>query len=280
MSQENLPNFLGLGAMRCGTTWLDHVLRSHPEVYLPTQRKEIHYFDQYFDRGKDWYKGFFSGKDAQGFSSIGEITPKYLFVAPAPERIKATLPDCKFIVMLRNPADRAYSHYGFVLKNYAETKDFSDFLETSPAAFEKGLYGQQVKRYFDYFEKDRFLFLFYEDIAKEPEIIIKKLADFLSIDPGLFDLKVIAQRLNPSTRVRFPKARASIRKFGEFLRNKDLDWVWNLAKQTGLEKIFWAKSKTIPPMSASLKQELLSKYSEDIRLLEQLTGLDCSRWNE
>ena len=59
-----LPNFLGIGVPRGGTTWLHELLSSHSEVYMPTQRKEIHYFDRFYDRGSSWYEDFFPSDEA------------------------------------------------------------------------------------------------------------------------------------------------------------------------------------------------------------------------
>lgn len=53
-----LPSFLGIGAMRSGTTWLDQMLRSHADIYMSERRKEVHFFDQYYDRGLSWYEDF------------------------------------------------------------------------------------------------------------------------------------------------------------------------------------------------------------------------------
>ena len=71
-----LPNFLVVGAQRAGTTWLDAILRQHPEIYLPVKRKEIHFFDKNFSKGETWYSGFFPDDSAASdYKAIGEITP-------------------------------------------------------------------------------------------------------------------------------------------------------------------------------------------------------------
>ncbi|MDB9526425.1 sulfotransferase domain-containing protein [Oscillatoria sp. CS-180] len=283
MTQEvenSLPTFLGIGAMRCGTTWLDTMLRSHPEIYLPTRRKEVHFFDKYYERGLDWYTSFFSGDELLAYSSVGEITPAYLHVPEAPERIKQLLPTCKFIAILRNPAERAYSHYGFYLRNYAEKRDFRTFIQQEQEAFSKGLYGQQIERYLQHFSLDQFLLLLYEDVAEDPTNILKAIAHFLMLDEHLFDTSLITQKSNPSGVVQFPRVRSAARYVRDALRDQDLDWIWNLAKSSGLEKMFSKKTSSIPPMSAEMKEELIKKYCQDIILLERLTDLDCSRWKQ
>lgn len=274
-----LPNFLGIGAMRSGTTWLDRVLRTHPNIYLPERRKEVHFFNKYYERGIDWYQDFFLlSQQASKYQSIGEITPAYLYFPEVPARIKEHIPNCKFIVIFRNPADRAYSHYGFQVKNYAEKRTFLELLDREPEVFSKGLYGQQLKRYLQYFPLDNFCILIYEHALKNPEETLKQLADFLSIDPNKFDLSVIKHKTNSSDLIRFSGARALACQFRDFLRSKDLDWLWNMAKTSGMERVFEGKSKSFPVIDPDIRAKLLLKYEADITLLEELMGTELSVW--
>ena len=89
----SLPTFLVIGAQRAGTSLLHQILLAHPEVYVPRERKEVHYFDRYFERGVAWYEGYFPAADAaRNYRAIGEITPDYLATEEAPARIHALLP--------------------------------------------------------------------------------------------------------------------------------------------------------------------------------------------
>ena len=81
----NRPNFLVIGAQRAGTTLLHRLLATHPEVYVPFQRKELHYFDRYFERGDAWYAGYFPAEPAtRRYLAVGEVTPDYLAHPQAP----------------------------------------------------------------------------------------------------------------------------------------------------------------------------------------------------
>ena len=115
-----LPNFLVIGAQRGGTTLLHRVLDRHPEVYVPQRRKEVHFFDWYYDRGADWYAGFFPCEQADEYRAVGEVTPDYLFDPHAPGRIRAVLPHCRFVASLRDPIQRAFSWYSFQLRSVNE----------------------------------------------------------------------------------------------------------------------------------------------------------------
>ncbi len=103
---RRLPDFLGLGVQKGGTTTLHRLLADHPEVYLPEQ-KEVHYFSLHYAQGVAWYASHF----AQGASGqrCGDITPYYLFHPQAPGRIHSLLPAARLILLLRDPVERSLS---------------------------------------------------------------------------------------------------------------------------------------------------------------------------
>lgn len=103
-----LPDFLGIGAQKGGTTTLQCLLAQHPAVYLPAA-KELHYFSLHYGQGEGWYRQHFAA--AACGQSCGEITPYYLFHPLAPQRIRALLPKVRLVVLLRDPVERALSQY-------------------------------------------------------------------------------------------------------------------------------------------------------------------------
>jgi hypothetical protein len=103
-----LPDFLGIGAQRSGTTTLYELLRRHPETFLPDE-KELHYFSLHHHRPLGWYAAKFAA--AAPGRRVGEISPYCLFHPEAPARIAAALPHVKLIALLRDPVDRALSGY-------------------------------------------------------------------------------------------------------------------------------------------------------------------------
>jgi Sulfotransferase domain len=113
---RTLPDFLVIGAQKCGTTFLYQLLTQHPHV-KPAFHKEVHYFDLNFRRGVNWYRSHFPLQVRKNRNyTTGESSPYYLFHPHAARRAKALLPEAKLIVLLRNPVDRAYSHYQHQLK--------------------------------------------------------------------------------------------------------------------------------------------------------------------
>src|SRR5947209_8592328 len=102
-----LPNFLILGAQKAGTTALYAYLRWHPEITGPSF-KEVSFFDRHYARGERWYRAHFP---ARRRPFVGEASPSYLFHPLVPERVARLLPDARLVAILRNPVDRAFSHY-------------------------------------------------------------------------------------------------------------------------------------------------------------------------
>src|SRR5215208_8528317 len=102
-----LPDFLILGAQKAGTTALYAYLRWHPQITGPSF-KEVSFFDRHYARGERWYRAHLPMRRS---SIVGEASPSYLFHPLAPERVAQMLPNARLVALLRNPVDRAFSHY-------------------------------------------------------------------------------------------------------------------------------------------------------------------------
>ena len=276
------PNFLGLGAMRCGTTWLNVQLASHPKIYLP-ERKEIHYFDQFYERGSEWYGKFFPPKkEAEYYSGLGEITPEYLFDPKVPERIKNFLPTCKFIVLLRNPVDRLFSHYVMATSLGWTNKPFWDFADEGKIAYRKGLYVDQLARYFGLFHRNQFLILFYEEIfgdSHNTDRALEGISNFLGIDSSLFPKEQIGSRVHERFgRPKFFAAYSAAVRLKRWLFMNDMDWVFETAKKLGVTKRIFGKQATLPKFSNEDRIQLVKKYNPSIDQLEDFLSKDLTIW--
>jgi hypothetical protein len=214
--RRRLPDFLIVGGQRCGTTSLYTYLIQHPEVE-PAFIKETHFFDRAFHRGAGWYRAFFPmlpkpGED--GGWITGEATPYYLFDPHVPRRVGQVLPDIKLIILLRNPVDRAYSHFQFESRVGIENLDFESAVERELASFPaeevkvlkdpyyksdvysrfsylaRGLYLPQIKRWRDVFNEDRFLIIKSEDLYRKTGEVLREVFAFLGIgDEEISDRK-------------------------------------------------------------------------------------------
>ena len=198
------PSFLIIGAQRCGTTSLFRSLMQHPRIRPPV-KKEIHFFDDHYHLGRDWYCSHFPPVRLFEGLITGEASPYYLYHPLAPSRVAGTYPDMKLIVLLRNPVDRAWSHYHHNRRRGRESRSFEDALameasqlkgEEERMVFEpgykseihrhfsytaRGIYAPQIRRWLDCFRRNRFLFIRSEDYFKCPQKILESVFDFLGV---------------------------------------------------------------------------------------------------
>jgi hypothetical protein len=273
-----LPTFLGIGVQRGGSTWLHTLLAGHPDVYMPTIRKEIRFFDRYYENGLGWYESFFCPpEDANKYQAIGEISPEYYECQDCPERIFNTFPQIKMIMMLRHPISRAYSQYGFnvQLRNYRGS--FEDFLATRPRALEKGFYSRYLKEYLRYFDRRQFLPLVFEDVFTDIGKTKNKVADFLEISADKFPASDNREKVNASTVPTHQSLYSFVVKTGRKLRKRNLEPVVDFVMRLGIQR-FLSKGDPLQPLDKELKKKLSRAYDEEFDELEKCLQIDLSSW--
>jgi hypothetical protein len=210
-----LPDFVIIGAQKGGTSFLYHLLTRHPLVE-PAARKELHFFDhpEYFDHGAEWYRRCFprlSAEDGQR-SITGEATPYYLFDPPVAKRMAEIVPKARLIALLRNPIDRAFSHYQMQVKRGTEPRTFEEAIEQQDSSYmSRGIYVDQLLRWFEFFSKEQMLILKSEDFFERPVETLKVVLTFLDLpdwQPEASELQqrrhsgTYTQKMDPSTRQR------------------------------------------------------------------------------
>ena len=209
-----LPDFLIIGAQRAGTTSLYHYLIAHPAVAPAMPSKGVHYFDTRFHESLAWYRSHFPTVLAARYTRIrrgvdlitGEASPYYLFHPKVPERVAEALPNVKLIVLLRDPVERAYSHYANeVARGYEELpferaldreagrlKGESEKLETDPSYYSfahqhysylaRGLYLEQIVRWRSFFRRDQLQIQSAERFFADPPAVLADVHDFLGVE--------------------------------------------------------------------------------------------------
>ena len=274
-----VPTFLGIGVPRGGTTWLHTLLASHPDVFMPTRRKEVRFFDRHYDRGLEWYEEFFcKSEDREKYSAIGEISPQYLYCEQCPDRIVSTLGDAKLLLMLRHPIDRAYSQYGFSVqrRNYRST--FADFLASRPKALETGFYSPHVKRYLDRFDRAQILPLVFEETFADTNHARKRVAEFLGVAAERFPA-ASNRKVNASTIPAFGRASRVTVTVGRRLRRWKLESVVDLGRRLGLQRTL-SRGAGLAPLSHDVRRELGGRYAREFDELERCLDIDLSRWRD
>jgi hypothetical protein len=277
-AKVTLPTFVGIGVPRAGTTWLHAMLSGHPDVFMPSVRKEIRFFDLHFDRGVDWYQAFFSSPEAaHSYAAIGEISPQYLYCEECPDRISQTLPGVKLILMLRHPVDRAYSHYGFVVQRRNYRGSFEEFLATRPRALEKGYYYRYVSRYLERFDRSDILPLVFEDAVRRRSDVRQQLASFLDVAVEGFPSS--QDKINPSTAPRFGFLSNLAVQVGRRLRRRGLERIVDLGGRIGMRRLL-TSGTPIPRPDPAVKRELGRLFDDDIAALESCLDIDLSSWRK
>ena len=223
-----LPNFLICGTGEGGTSFLSAAIVKHPEIYLPKQiRPEPHYFYKSWEYKKPigYYEEKYF-KDVKNEKAIGERSSSYMFGERVAERIYKHIPDVKLIFMLRNPIDRAYANYRYTVLEGLEDLSFEEALrkekirtkyqkgkwaEIKPYCYiERGLYFQQLQRFFKYFNKESMLILKSEIFGEDLENDFKKVFKFLGVNE---DFKVTIPPKFTSLSVKNRKLQVKLRQY-------------------------------------------------------------------
>ena len=204
---RSLPDYVMIGGMKCGTTSLFQYLQQHPgvsKVYV----EEVHYFDLNYHRGLNWYRAHFPMMDkGDGRRISGDDSPYYIYHPLVPDRIKQDLPDVRLIALLRDPVDRAYSHYHHERRRGREDLSFEEALDKEGERLageeeqmrkdpgyvsmhhqrhsyvSRGRYAEQLRTWFDVFPKDRFLILQSEAMFHRPQAVLDRVLAFLDLPP-------------------------------------------------------------------------------------------------
>lgn len=203
VSHKNLPcNFIIVGAQKAGTTSLYDYITLHPDV-VPSYKKEIHYFSKHYNKSDRWYKAHF--KKGRVNQITGEASPYYMFHPLAAARIKKFNPDIKIIVLLRNPAERAYSHYKHQVRAGTENLSFTDAINAESQRLsgqqeyiislgknsvnyqhysykKRGEYLEQIQRLEQTFPKKNILTMTSDDFFSDPLSCVHRVWDFFGLD--------------------------------------------------------------------------------------------------
>lgn len=203
--KRRLPNYLVAGAQKSGTTSLWAYLSEHPNVE-PPMCKEMSFFDRNYQRGLNWYRMHFPlASDGPATTLTGESTAYYMFHPLAPERIARTLPNVKIILMLRNPVDRAFSHYQLKVRRDREPLSFEEAIDAEEERLKgehkkllanpryyspnhdrysylaRGIYADQISRWQQFIPPERLLILESGEFFKQTDQIFAQVVDFLGL---------------------------------------------------------------------------------------------------
>lgn len=283
-----LPTFFIIGAPKAGTTSLHHYLDQHPQIQM-SQVKEPRFFagpandipypPDRIDSREEYECLFDPAFNVRGESSTDYAThPRR---SGAPERIKALVPDAKFIYMVRDPIARTVSHYKMRAALLGETRTLSDALgdlsDLRSPYISPSLYASQLELYLQSFPEDSVLVIDQSDLLSDRRPTLKQIFSFLSVDTHIDSPQFDTELLDGQDWRAYPSA------YGSFIRRfvtPSLQWVpRNLRRsvRSSVERRLW------PPLEADLDDDLRSRlrerYYPEVERLRTLTGQSFSSWS-
>ncbi len=284
----SMVDFLVIGAQKSGTTTLYELLNAHPAIFIPGA-KELEFFSDpvRYGRGYKWYCSTYFAKAPAG-SVKGEASTHYMMYPEAPGRIAETLPDAKLIAILRNPAERAYSHYRMSVMRGRERRPFQEAVESAIEApvravsedydyLRFGEYGRILSDYLDRFPRGNLHVAFTEELDSDPSRVIRNMYSFLGVDAA-FAPPNLDRRANVGGAKIIPGLDSAFR--------RSLGWAW---RHAGLRRVmsraqydrlmFWSftelniRAEKGETMDAQVRTRLRDYYAADVARIESLCGV-------
>jgi hypothetical protein len=293
-----LPNFLIVGAAKAGTSSLYSYLEQHPQVFVSPVKEPRYFAYRHRVRSQprvrkvleahgmslEQYARLF--RNANGARAIGEASTFYLYSRMAPLNIRRAIPDARLIAVLRQPVDRAYSHFSQRVRDGQEPlRDFRRAIAEEerriadgwPPPYhylQRGHYAAQLKRYLALFEPDQLRVYLYEDLCDDPGKLVRSIFEFLGVDPA-FQPDLTA-RLNASSVPRFGVLDDAVRRrnaLGRLLHRQLPAPLWARVAPKVAEF-----NRHRPALDRGLRAELTEQLRDDILELQALIGRDLSAW--
>lgn len=279
---KNLPNTFLVGCQKTASTWLYQCLQEHPQVFVP-QKDAIHYFEINYYKGLEWYKQWF--KDVESQEVILDPTPSYIRCYQAPRRIAKFNSSSKLIFSLRNPIERAFSHYWHEKKkskiaftfeeaiNYGGVGNYdlyNDWIFT-------GFYYEHIQRFLRYFPREQMIFLLYDDLVADPKNYLEKLFSFLGVEEG-FEPSVLHQKINKAKKKivrKNPESDNNQNSFKKILRKVTK---FGRSSTPGTTNLEVTKSEYEIGIKPETRETLNKIYCSENKRLSNFLERDLSHW--
>lgn len=284
------PDFIGIGAQRAGTSFLFDLLRHHEGVGIPDE-KEVHFFDDpdRFSRGVKWYYGRFDAV-RQRSHVCGEITPDYMFIEEARDRLRTTLSSegLKLLVTVRDPIDRAYSHYRATVSRGREDRPFLEAIEgdLSPSYgsrserihrsyVQRGFYHRQLSRFLQVVDQSAIFVVSFRDLTTDADVTLGRICKFLGVDAAA----ATAPRRAFRNEVTVPRWRW----LGPVMESERVrSLLRTCIPQARWRRRLWRLSRIpeaeVPQAAPEAVQLLTEVYREDLDALRADWGIAFDRW--
>lgn len=273
-----LPDFIGVGPPRTGTTWLNSVL--YHRACLPKYIKETHFFDDFYEKGLDWYSSHFQW--GTEFALAGEVTPTYFSLPEVRERIARDLPERRIICTFRDPVERAYSAYRLLVREGRTSLGFKE------EVMQPGSWIRETNRYAFHLRGWQRLFgvsnvgtFFYADLKADEQSYVDSVCDFLGV-PSV-DLSEIGPSLIRNSARRRPWSHgvaAKARRLRIWLNAHRADYLTRALARSGLWNLLREGKREFPPLDPQIETRMRALFLPEVDALEELTGRELSAWKK
>jgi len=285
--KRRTPDFLIIGAPKCGTTSLAATLNNHPDVYIPPI-KEVGFFmsEKNWKKGVDWYVSYF--EDTSGGEEVGEATPYYLQSPEAPVRIAEVCPKARLIAIVRDPVERARSHYWYRRRHGKEPREVQEAFEAEIARYPdmkeedylipSGLYARQLERYVDIFGRDQIHVLTLHRLTSSPGLALRRLQNHIRIEPRSLPLAQKNQSSAPWSRRYRDFVQELVKSQG--LLKRLIKAITTRTTRRKIMEIMHAvnmKKKEKPKLPVWIRRSLKDIYSNEVKILEREFGMKFRR---
>ncbi|GAB5379938.1 MAG: sulfotransferase [Aliiglaciecola sp.] len=274
-------NFIGIGAQKCASSWIYEVLKNSEQVCV-SQTKELDFFSYYYDRGYQWYESNFSDHSR---ALTGEISPSYFYNSDVPERVHTYNPETKIILSLRDPIKRMYSnHLHEVRAGNISGKNtvFENAFENNPLYLQQSQYAVHIKKWQQYFPKEKMHIVFQEDVKRDPQKVSDEMCQFFEIEPlDLVEVNVV----NASVQNKNKVVGKAFELGGDVLRKLELKGALNQLKESKLVGTVYNKNKVhiselVAPMKKETRTHLQALLAPQIEELKVLLNMDALPWEK
>jgi hypothetical protein len=270
------PNFIYIGPDKAGSSWLHEVLLRHPQIFM-SPAKDLYFFDRYYDRGLSWYLGQFDDA-GPGHLVVGEVCQDYLFHPEAPQRMADSLGSCRMMVTLRDPADRAFSSYLYMLRSGWEPGSFLQALDHLPQLLEHGSYATHLERFTERFGRDQVYVSVFDDLVADPQAFIDALTSWLDIEPITLSPVLLQARL-PAGRARSVLLSRVASRGAEIVRERDgANLVGRVKRSPLVQRALYRPLTTDKPtMTTDERTAVQVALADEVAQLDRVYGLGLAR---
>lgn len=275
-----MPDVIGLGCQRCGSSWLHRVLNRHPDIGKP--ESGLHFFSRQYDEGLNWYASEL--RSYQHRPILLEFSVSYTypeFYERAAVRMGLAVPHAKLFIAVRNPIDRVQSDYLRSFRTAETQQTFEQFVEAKPAYLERGLFGKMLTHYLSIFPRDQLLILFYDDLENDPRQYLNTLTDFIGVSPFNGELH---RDDRPGGQTVYPRLNRAVYAAKGFADRTAaalaLTDPWDNFKARHVHqysRMLSLNEKQVR-LSGETRKRLQDYYAADIQILETISGRSLTHW--